>query len=177
MTKNELAGKVADSAGLGVGQARGAVDAVFDAIADELARGGEVSVAGFGKFGAALLFRPPASIGTGTSFRSASAFQAINALMLNPAETKKAARPTITQTPAGVLRVRPFRRGEPVEREAFGKGFAISHTFQLIRTKIANTVQRSVFTVRRSTSPGVTMYRRTRGTQRLPRSEEVTKVI
>ena len=51
MTKNELAGKVAESAGIGVGQARGAVDAVFDAIAAELAAGGEVSVAGFGKFG------------------------------------------------------------------------------------------------------------------------------
>ena len=50
MTKNELASKVAESAGLGVGQARGAVDAVFDAIAAELAAGGEVSVAGFGKF-------------------------------------------------------------------------------------------------------------------------------
>ncbi len=48
MTKNELAGKVADSAGIGVGQAKGAVDAVFDAIAAELATGGEVSVAGFG---------------------------------------------------------------------------------------------------------------------------------
>ena len=51
MTKNELAGKVAERAGLGVGQARGAVDAVFDSIAAELAAGGEVSVAGFGKFG------------------------------------------------------------------------------------------------------------------------------
>ena len=51
MTKNELAGKVAESAGIGVGQAKGAVDAVFDAIAAELASGGEVSVAGFGKFG------------------------------------------------------------------------------------------------------------------------------
>ena len=51
MTKNELAGKVAESAGLGVGQAKTAVDAVFDAIAAQLASGGEVSVAGFGKFG------------------------------------------------------------------------------------------------------------------------------
>ena len=51
MTKNELAGKVAESAGLGVGQAKGAVDAVFDAIAAQLASGGEVAVAGFGKFG------------------------------------------------------------------------------------------------------------------------------
>jgi DNA-binding protein HU-beta len=51
MTKNELAGKVAEHAGLGVGQARGAVEAVFDAITAELAAGGEVQVAGFGKFG------------------------------------------------------------------------------------------------------------------------------
>ena len=50
MTKNELAGKVAESAGIGVGQARGAVDAVFDTIASHLGSGGEVSVAGFGKF-------------------------------------------------------------------------------------------------------------------------------
>ncbi len=50
MTKNELAGKVAESAGLGVGQAKSAVDAVFDAIAAQLASGGEVAVAGFGKF-------------------------------------------------------------------------------------------------------------------------------
>jgi DNA-binding protein HU-beta len=50
MTKNELAGKVADSAGLGVGQARDAVEATFEAIAAELSNGGEVAVAGFGKF-------------------------------------------------------------------------------------------------------------------------------
>jgi DNA-binding protein HU-beta len=50
MTKNELAGTVAEKAGIGSGQAREAVDAAFDAIADELARGGEVSIAGFGKF-------------------------------------------------------------------------------------------------------------------------------
>jgi DNA-binding protein HU-beta len=50
MTKNELAGTVAEKAGIGSGQAREAVDAAFDAIAGELARGGEVSIAGFGKF-------------------------------------------------------------------------------------------------------------------------------
>ncbi|HEU0317612.1 MAG TPA: HU family DNA-binding protein [Solirubrobacteraceae bacterium] len=50
MTKNELAGKVAQSTGIGVGQAREAVDAAFEAIAEQLASGGEVSVAGFGKF-------------------------------------------------------------------------------------------------------------------------------
>jgi DNA-binding protein HU-beta len=91
MTKNELAGKVADSAGLGVGQARGAVDAVFDAIADQLAAGGEVAVAGFGKFGvshrAARSGRNPATGATiqiGAS--KAAKFSAASALkkQLNP---------------------------------------------------------------------------------------------
>ena len=50
MTKNELADKVATQAGLGAGQAREAVDAVIEAVSAELAAGGEVSLAGFGKF-------------------------------------------------------------------------------------------------------------------------------
>ena len=72
-------------AGLGVGQARGAVDAVFDTIAAELAAGGEVSVAGFGKFGvsqrAARSGRNPA---TGETIRIAASkapkFSAASAL-------------------------------------------------------------------------------------------------
>ena len=50
MTKNELAQKVAESAGLDAGQAKNAVDATFDAITKELGNGGEVAVSGFGKF-------------------------------------------------------------------------------------------------------------------------------
>ncbi|HVW18599.1 MAG TPA: HU family DNA-binding protein [Solirubrobacteraceae bacterium] len=50
MTKQELAQKVAQDADLGTGDARKAVDAVFDAIAAELKSGGDVSVSGFGKF-------------------------------------------------------------------------------------------------------------------------------
>jgi DNA-binding protein HU-beta len=50
MTKQELAQKVAQDADLGSGDARKAVDAVFDAIASELQNGGEVAVSGFGKF-------------------------------------------------------------------------------------------------------------------------------
>jgi DNA-binding protein HU-beta len=50
MTKNELADKVAARTGLGSGQAREAVDATIDAITSEMAAGGEVSIAGFGKF-------------------------------------------------------------------------------------------------------------------------------
>ncbi len=51
MTKQELAQQVASDAGLSASDAKKAVDATFDAIAAELANGGEVAVAGFGKFG------------------------------------------------------------------------------------------------------------------------------
>jgi DNA-binding protein HU-beta len=91
MTKNELAGKVSESAGLGVGQAKGAVDAVFDAIAAELAAGGEVAVAGFGKFAvshrAARSGRNPATGATiYISASKAAKFSAASALkkQLNP---------------------------------------------------------------------------------------------
>jgi DNA-binding protein HU-beta len=50
MTKNELAEKIAQRADLGAGQAREVVEAVIESVADELAAGGEVSLAGFGKF-------------------------------------------------------------------------------------------------------------------------------
>jgi DNA-binding protein HU-beta len=50
MTKQELAQKVASDTGLSGSDAKAAVDATFDAIAEELAGGGEVAVAGFGKF-------------------------------------------------------------------------------------------------------------------------------
>ncbi len=50
MTKNELADKVAERTGLAAGQARQALEAAIDAVADELAAGGEVALAGFGKF-------------------------------------------------------------------------------------------------------------------------------
>jgi DNA-binding protein HU-beta len=50
MTKNELAEKIAQRADLGAGQARDVVEGIIESIADELAAGGEVSLAGFGKF-------------------------------------------------------------------------------------------------------------------------------
>ena len=50
MTKQELAQKVAGDVGLPQSQARQVVDAVFQTIAQELERGGEVAVSGFGKF-------------------------------------------------------------------------------------------------------------------------------
>ncbi len=50
MTKNELADKVAERTGLAPGQARQALDATIEAVSEELAAGGEVALAGFGKF-------------------------------------------------------------------------------------------------------------------------------
>jgi DNA-binding protein HU-beta len=50
MTKNDLADRVAERTGLSGSQARQAVEAAIDAVSDELAAGGEVSIAGFGKF-------------------------------------------------------------------------------------------------------------------------------
>ena len=50
MTKQELAKEVADKADLDQSDAKRAIDAAFEAITEELAKGGEVSVSGFGKF-------------------------------------------------------------------------------------------------------------------------------
>lgn len=91
MTKQELAQKVAQSSGLGSGDARKAVDAVFDSIAAELRSGGDVAVSGFGKFSvsrrAARQGRNPA---TGETIQiaasNAAKFSAASALKkeLNP---------------------------------------------------------------------------------------------
>ncbi len=50
MTKQELIGQVASRTGMSGSQAQLAVAATVDVIAEELARGEEVSIAGFGKF-------------------------------------------------------------------------------------------------------------------------------
>jgi DNA-binding protein HU-beta len=50
MTKNELAEKVAGRTGIATSHAREAIDATIQAVSDELASGGEVALAGFGKF-------------------------------------------------------------------------------------------------------------------------------
>jgi DNA-binding protein HU-beta len=50
MTKNELAEQVADRVGLSASQGRQVVEAAIDVISDELAKGSEVALAGFGKF-------------------------------------------------------------------------------------------------------------------------------
>jgi DNA-binding protein HU-beta len=50
MTKNELAEQIAGKTGLAASQARQVVEAAIETISDELAAGGEVALAGFGKF-------------------------------------------------------------------------------------------------------------------------------
>ena len=50
MNKNELVAAVADSAKISKGDAQAAVDAVFSVITDELKRGGDVRLVGFGNF-------------------------------------------------------------------------------------------------------------------------------
>ena len=50
MTKNELAEKVASRNGLAASQARQVVETLIETVSDELAAGGEVALAGFGKF-------------------------------------------------------------------------------------------------------------------------------
>jgi DNA-binding protein HU-beta len=65
MTKNELAEKVAGRTGLAASQAREALEAAIDVVSSELAAGGEVALAGFGKFSvsqrAARLGRNPST--------------------------------------------------------------------------------------------------------------------
>jgi len=91
MTKNELAENVAGKTGMPASHAREAVDAVFDAVSDQLASGGEVALAGFGKFSvshrAARLGRNPATGQTISIAASRAAkFSAASALKkrLNP---------------------------------------------------------------------------------------------
>src|SRR5690606_41269256 len=50
MNKNELVSAVADKANLSKGDAQSAVDAVFSVITEELKKGGDVRLVGFGNF-------------------------------------------------------------------------------------------------------------------------------
>jgi DNA-binding protein HU-beta len=50
MTKNELAEEVARRNGLSANQARQVLESTIEVISNELAAGGEVALAGFGKF-------------------------------------------------------------------------------------------------------------------------------
>ena len=50
MTKNDLAEKLAQRNGLSASQARQVLETTIEVVSDELAGGGEVALAGFGKF-------------------------------------------------------------------------------------------------------------------------------
>ena len=91
MTKNELAEQVARRNGLAASQARQVVEGAIDVISDELAAGGEVALAGFGKFSvsqrAARLGRNPSTGATiNIAASKAAKFSAASALKkrLNP---------------------------------------------------------------------------------------------
>ncbi|HYM45285.1 MAG TPA: HU family DNA-binding protein [Solirubrobacteraceae bacterium] len=91
MTKNELAEKVAGKTGMPASHAREAIDVAIEAVSDELAAGGEVALAGFGKFSvshrAARLGRNPATGQTiSIAASKAAKFSAASALKkrLNP---------------------------------------------------------------------------------------------
>ncbi len=91
MTKNELAEKVAGKTGMAASHAREAIDAAIEAVSDELATGGEVALAGFGKFSvshrAARQGRNPATGQTiSIAASKAAKFSAASALKkrLNP---------------------------------------------------------------------------------------------
>ena len=68
MNRPELGNRVAERTGLGPSAAKDAVDAVFAVIADALAKGEDVRIAGFGAFGtrkrAARTGRNPRTGGT-----------------------------------------------------------------------------------------------------------------
>jgi DNA-binding protein HU-beta len=91
MTKNELAEQVAEKNGLAASQARQVVETTIEVISKELASGGEVALAGFGKFSvssrAARQGRNP-STGETISIKASKAakFSAASALkkQLNP---------------------------------------------------------------------------------------------
>ena len=51
MNKSDIVGRVAGRAGVGRSAAGDAVDAVFEAIAETLAKGEDVRIVGFGTFG------------------------------------------------------------------------------------------------------------------------------
>ena len=92
MNKSEIAGHVADRTGVGRSAAGDTVDAVFEAIAEALARGEDVRVAGFGTFGTRSR---PARAGrnprTGESLNSAA----------STAPTSKASKPLRDAANAG----------------------------------------------------------------------------
>ncbi len=50
MTKNELADKIAERTGLAASQTREVLETMIEVVSTELAGGGEVALAGFGKF-------------------------------------------------------------------------------------------------------------------------------
>ena len=93
MNKSDIADRVAGRAGVGKAAAGDVVDAVFEAIAEALARGEDVRVAGFGTFGTR---RRPAR--TGRNPRTGESLE----IVASTAPTFKAGKPLRDAVNAGV---------------------------------------------------------------------------
>ena len=92
MNKSDIAGRVAGRAGVGRSAAGEAVDAVFEAIGEALARGEDVRIAGFGTFGTRSR---PARTG-----RNPRTGESLN-IAASPAPTFKAGKPLRDAVNAG----------------------------------------------------------------------------
>ena len=86
MTKRELSDTAAAHSALNAGDAKRAIDAVFDAITSVLAGGGEVAIAGFGKFSVS---QRAAREGPNPATGEPIAIAASNAAKFSPAATLK----------------------------------------------------------------------------------------
>jgi DNA-binding protein HU-beta len=122
MHKNELVSAVAEASGLTKIDTAAAIDATFKVIADALVAGGEVSVAGFGKFEArhrdSRVGRNPATgEAVNIAAKSVPHFSASKPLKDAMAESKKKKSPKAAPkaAPKATAAVKPAAKATPKE--------------------------------------------------------------
>lgn len=122
MHKNELVSAVAEASGLTKTDTAAAIDATFKVIADALVAGGEVSVAGFGKFEArhrdSRVGRNPATgEAVNIAAKSVPHFSASKPLKDAMAESKKKKSPKAAPkvAPKATAAVKPAAKATPKE--------------------------------------------------------------
>jgi len=122
MHKNELVSAVAEASGLTKTDTAAAIDATFKVIADALVAGGEVSVAGFGKFEArhrdSRVGRNPATgEAVNIAAKSVPHFSASKPLKDAMAESKKKKSPKVAPkvAPKATAAVKPAAKATPKE--------------------------------------------------------------
>ena len=119
MTKNDLADKVAERNGLSASQARQALESVIETVSDELAAGGEVSLAGFGRFSVShRSAREGRNPSTGATIKIAASKSA----KFSAASALKNAEPlTMSLRAAGVQRSPAYREGPVTSGRSHGR--------------------------------------------------------